>query len=726
MTPIKLNIMDVSLFKVAVSFIFIILLSACSAGNDSTLDGVEESTDDVESVTLSLTATDETGDSFTSLTQGDSATFTVSAINAETENAIVGVQIDLTTTTGELSVTSILTDDTGVAQITYNSSTATSGVNTITASSTLNDEVYTQTFSFNVLDTAETNIQIGYLDDDNVLIENTILTNSQDDTGETSIDAGSTVKLTLHILDDDLSPITDSVLVTFDSNCVQAGTATIDSEVFSINGVVNSTYQDLSCATASGNDDIIVATMTINSEEYQASVPVSISPESVASIEFVSAIPESIVLKGTGGQDKKESSTLTFLVKSELDNVLAQQDVNFSLSSTAGGLSLVSESGVTNSEGLVTAKVLSGTAPTPVRVTASITENDNTIVSTQSDLLSVNTGLPDQDSFTIALSEPNPEARNRIGKQVEVVAYLADSTNNRVPDGTTVNFTAEGGTIESSCNTVGGTCTVTWTSTAPFVNNNRITILATAIGHETFVDTNGNNIFDDEDGGINTSNFDSVYSGLNRSDNELFSGFIDMPEPWRDDNENNIYDSGERTSDFNGNETYDSADGLFNGPQCESETFCPDPINNLTFIRKAVILITSSSSAYYTMTHKTTSTVLAKNYDTQVDDGELDIAFDTIQYFSVEVSDTALQTMSVGTTIAISSLVGELSGTLNHTVINTIGTTSPDDFGGKEIEFSIRNNLEAGDDEESGTVTLTITSPSGVQTIGTFLINLKL
>lgn len=726
MARVKLNIKDVSLFKVTLNFMFVLLISACSSGSDSAENETEESTDDVESITLSLSAIDETGDSFTSLTQGDSATFTVSVINADTENAIAGVQVNLTTTTGELSVASILTDDVGAAQVTYNSNTATSGVNTITASSTINDDIYTQTFLFNILDTADTNIQIGYLDDDNQLIQDTIFTNNQDDSGNVSIDAGSTLKLTLSIFDDELSPITDSVLVTFDSNCVQAGSATIDAEVFSINGVVSSTYQDLSCATASGNDDIILATMTINSEEYQASVPVSISPESVASIEFVSAIPESIVLKGTGGQDKKESSTLTFLVKSELDNVLAQQDVDFSLSSTAGGLSLVSESGVTNSEGLVTAKVLSGTAPTPVRVIASITDNDNTIVSTQSDLLSVNTGLPDQDSFTIALSEANPEARNIIGKQVEVSAYLADSTNNPVPDGTTVNFTAEGGTIESSCNTVGGTCSVTWTSTAPFVSNNRITILATAIGHETFVDVNGNNIFDDEDGGINTSNFDSVYSGLNRSDNELFSGFIDMPEPWRDDNENNIYDNGERTSDFNGNEDYDIADGLFNGPQCESETFCPEPVNNLTFIRKAVVLITSSSSAYYTMTHNSTSTVLAKNYDTVVDDGQLDIAFDTIQYFTVEVSDTALQTMSVGTSIEITSLVGELSGTLNHSVISTIGTTSPDDFGGKTLEFSIRNNLDVGDDEESGTVTLSITSPSGVETIGTFLINLKL
>ena len=92
----------------------------------------------------------------------------------------------------------------------------------------------------------------------------------------------------------------------------------------------------------------------------------------------------------------------------------------------------------------------------------------------------------------------------------------------------------------------------------------------------------------------------------------------------------------------------------------------------------------------------------------------------------MEVSDTALQTMSVGTSIEISSLVGELSGTLNHSVISTIGTTSPDDFGGKEMIFSIRNNLDVGDDEESGTVTLSITSPSGVETIGTFLINLKL
>ena len=63
-----------------------------------------------------------------------------------------------------------------------------------------------------------------------------------------------------------------------------------------------------------------------------------------------------------------------------------------------GGISLSRASGFTNSQGLITTQVSAGTVPTPVRVTASAEMDFNgqaIKIQSQSDLLSINTGLPD-------------------------------------------------------------------------------------------------------------------------------------------------------------------------------------------------------------------------------------------------------------------------------------------------------------------------------------------
>ncbi|MCU7375821.1 hypothetical protein PEC18_34690 [Paucibacter sp. O1-1] len=115
------------------------------------------------------------------------------------------------------------------------------------------------------------------------------------------------------------------------------------------------------------------------------------------------------------------------------------------------------------------------------------------------------------------------------------------------PDDTTVNFTTEGGQIEPSCSIVSSTCSVTWTSTSPRVTDHRITILAYALGL-TFFDTNGNNVFDDEDGSaVNgcISVTTSVECSGNGMDVETYqdSGFVELPDAFRDDDE-----SGDRQS----------------------------------------------------------------------------------------------------------------------------------------------------------------------------------
>jgi len=543
-------------------------------------------------------------------------------------------------------------------------------------------------------------VRIGYFDGSN-FIEGQIKLSVSDN----SISAGGTLGLSVDLVDASGERINTSTPVSFTSSCVQNAHATIDATVFSIRGTATSTFEDIDCAGASGIDDIIVASVTVNGVTNTANATVAIEGEALGSIEFISAEPTSIVLKGTGGQGKQETSTLTFLVKSALGNPLAQQAVDFVLDTTAGGIEITPATGLTNSQGIITTKVNAGTVPTAVRVTAKSTmvvDGNNIDVQTQSDLLSINTGLPEQSSMTISTSLINPEAFDINGVDVNITAQLADNFNNPVPDGTTVNFTTEGGSIGSSCTTTNGACTVVWTSANPKPSNHRITILATASGHETFFESNGNNFFDDEDGSASVIN--AVSSGKDRI-TPASSGFIDMSEAWRDDDEDDQYDSGEKFIDFNNDEAFSAADGLFNGPQCEGALCAPEGANEI-HVRKSLIMIMSSSSALYILENANTGTDYENN-STNTSVSLPNIADGSSLSLRVVVRDTALQTMPAGTSISVNASAGTLLGTTSATIPQTRATSA-------SLEFIIQNPTDG--DPETGVLTVSITSPSGVVT----------
>lgn len=656
------------------------------------------------------------GDSTNRVQVGETAQLGVE-LKTESGQAITDTVINFTAELGTLSAATALTDASGTAEVTITGLDDQLGAALATASTTINNQIITDSLAYEVVNTdiAAENITLGHLNDSGEFQEGikSTLTNSN---ATSTISAGGTLGLEVVAYDTFADAIytKSSLTINFTSACSLASNATLDAAVTTINGVASATFEDLSCATAFGNEDTIVATASVNGTDITASHEVVIEAEGLGSIEFVSATPESIVLKGTGGQGKQESSTLTFIVKGELGNPLAQQTVNFKLNNTVGGLALTSATGITNAEGRVSAKVTSGTVPAAVRVTASVTNTDNNkTIQTQSDLLSVNTGLPDQNSITIALSTLNPEARNRIGEQVTVSAYMADSFNNPVPDGTTVNFTTEGGSIESSCNTVSGTCSVLWTSQEPFVDNHRITILATAIGHESFVDVNGNNYFDSDDGTVATG-INNISSGFDRVTG-LTSGFVDMSEVWRDDNENREYDSGEQILGANDNNKFDEPDGKFNGPQCEGD-LCADEsqgeLKSIT-VRKAAVLITSSSNAKYRITDTNSNEVYRSSFDNTATGNSIVLASGANTTLRVELSDTADQVLPEGTIISISASSATYIGPDSITIASTIGTADPNGYGGLDFEISLFHEV---DEPTAGELNIVVAAPSGIRT----------
>ena len=175
-------------------------------------------------------------------------------------------------------------------------------------------------------------------------------------------------------------------------------------------------------------------------------------------------------------------------------NGLPGVDVNFSATTSTGGLAVSPARATTDNSGQVSTMVSSGTIPTPVRVVAEATRNGVTI-SGLSDALTISTGLPIQKSMSMSASKFNIEGMDYDGESTDITVRLADQYGNPVSDNTVVNFVTEGGAIGSSaqgaCVTTDGGCTVPLRSQAFRPLNGRVTVLAYVQGIENFVDLNG-------------------------------------------------------------------------------------------------------------------------------------------------------------------------------------------------------------------------------------------
>jgi hypothetical protein len=398
--------------------------------------------------------------------------------------------------------------------------------------------------------------------------------------------AGGTTSIQVSIVDQNNALYTTSTQVTFSSTCLAIGTATISSGTPPVvgNSVTTSTGTVIATYTAKGcsGPDVITATASVASGSLSATGTVNVASATIGSIKFISATPTTIGLKGTG---LVETSTVVFQVVDSSGGPVPNVPVTFSLPTSVGGLSLAPASSTSGVDGNVQTVVSAGTAHTAIRVTATIA---NPARSTQSGILTVTTGLPASDAFSIAVDCPNVEAYNYDGVKVGVTVRLADRYNNPAPEGTSVAFTTSGGHIDGSCVTSSaqgvpdGTCTANWVSAnprpspaavPPSLLKGRAVVLATAIGEESFNDSNANGYYD---------------SG---------EAFTNLGEPFRDDNESGAYELNEYYLDFNGNQTRNAGDGTFKGVTCTG-TSPSDTCSakNLAIGAQIVIVMSTSSS----------------------------------------------------------------------------------------------------------------------------------
>lgn len=488
---------------------------------------------------------------------------------------VVKFTVDSTLGTLSPSSGSVLTDLSGIAKIQlYAAGISASGAGYVSATAKVSDTDITQSIGFQL---GSTSLTLGDLT-----------------LGNSSISAYATTSVNAPVL---INGVASSVpiAVSFSSTCSASGKATIDSSVSSINGVASATYTDKGCA---GQD---VITATVNGGQSSKQIALTVAQPAATSLRYAAVVPADgvIALKGYGTASRADSAVVTFKLVDAQNNGLPGRALQFSLSTTTGGIrfsnQLTSSSTQTNSAGEASVTVLAGTLPTPVRVVATETASG---LSTQSSGLSISSGFPDQDSMTLALEAINIAGWDVANIEDKITISLADHFNNPVPDGTAVTVVTSGGRVGSGssgeCRTVNSTCTLSFFTQAPQPENGRVQLTAYAIGEESFNDLNGNNVVDSA----------SEMLDINNHSTDLGEAYIDLDEDGR-------YTPGIDTPiDFNGNNAYDGPDGLYNGTLCATGSpLCSSRKFTHVFAQHTIIL--SSANAAPSVSYFNGSTLVS-------------------------------------------------------------------------------------------------------------------
>ncbi len=557
--------------------------------------------------------------------------------------------------------------------------------------------------------------------------------------GVASIGSGGTTGFSLTIVDqNDNLYSAGSVTINFSSPCIAAGTSkilalgstTAVTSLSTTTGSVSGTYVAAGC----GAPDTITATATVAGQMITATGIVTVAPASAGSIQFVSATPTTIGLKGTG---LNETSTVIFKVTDATGAAVSGASVAFTTDTTVGGLRVSPSPALSAADGTVQTVVSSGTVHTVVRVNANIAATASTAaLSTESSQLTVTTGLPASSAFSIAVGKPsysssvaacsNVETYTTDGVTVPLVVFLADRYNNPVPDGTAVSFTTNGGHIDGSCLTGvapatpgEGSCSVNWTSanprpttsdTPPVLANGRATILATAVGEESFTDLYGTGYYEST-AATNYPNGDP---------------FAHIGEPYINADESpNGYIVGDYFLDYNSNHTYDPAGNTYIGLTCSGGSATApltcDPatpgVSELA-ISATHLVIMSTSSAHISLqqaggSFSNSGTLANPSLSIPVSTAAVagtpgSPAVTYTGSISFNVQDSNGNSMAAGTVITTTVTIGSVAQT---PASFTVACNS--DIGGQDLAAVFTAPTTAG----GGTMTISVVSPSGTTTL---------
>jgi adhesin/invasin len=555
------------------------------------------------------------------------------------------------------------------------------------------------------------------------------------------------------VLDSNGKPVVDGTQVSFTLSDSSYGA--LSNSVATTAGSTGTARATFTAANKAGT--VIV---TVLAGTATTSTTITINPSLTGSIQFESAVPQVIGLKGTG---QPATSNITFSVKDNNGNNVADgTSVTFTMLGPGGGAYIGNTTGATTAlgstvDGLATVTLNSGNVAGPVIIIASTLTAGGLTISSSAGQISIGGGVPSFKHFNLATTKFNLPGFVVSGATADISAYVGDRFGNyNVLQGTSISFYTEAGAIDRQgiCDDK-GLASVTFRTQDPlpfdpqhlssiwgpadpldeiaemnYLNstyglgllvgdtlhprNGWVSVLATVQGEESFLDENGNGLFDSS---LNTSACPQNYTcecvgaasikpadvtrtcagGASRSE-----AFIDLSEPFIDANDDGCRndaatkncdgvvsastDPFEIFIDANNNGVYDPPNGKWDGPSCTT-TGC------LTskMIWTPITLAFTGNAAYCAVNSATIS-----------------IPYGSSQSYSFMVGDLFTNALVAGTTIKVSATGG---GTLTGQTSYTIPDGVP--FGPAEIFFNLAS-AATGSGTVPASLTIDVTSPDVV------------
>jgi hypothetical protein len=428
-------------------------------------------------------------------------------------------------------------------------------------------------------------------------------------------------------------PATSSaVLVNFSASCGSFSPASASTNG---SGLASTTYQ--SSAACSG-------TVTLSAQATGATAvtaPITVNPAAAANVVFGTAtVPLLVVSSATSGN---RQSQVSFLVLDSSGNGMSGQQVNISIDNaalsagvtfSAGGVATTATQSVTTSStGTAIVTVSSGSLPTPLVVTAALASNPS--IKASSSGISVTSGKATQNAASLSASSLSIAGYSHDGVQTTLTIRVADRQGNPVPAGAVVNFVTGYGLISPGSCTIGANsqCTVTYSSQGTirgYNNLGRVAILAYMDGEESFIDQNGDNVW------------------------QAGEPFFDMGTAYRDDNENAVYDAAtEQTYPGGSTGSSSCAGNPYSYPSVANT--CDGTWSSSIRVRKQIVIVLATDNAVITRTS-------AK----------------TVNGFNIQVADANGNAMATGTTVAAAVTTSGSACSVNSVISSSVlNTTLP-------------------------------------------------
>ena len=283
------------------------------------------------------------------LSSGDSTTIDVTLVDTLTTNtpyqnevvAVTFTSLCLTAGTADLQVggvsTNPISSQTGFIQATYVVQGC-SGPDVITANATLADGT-----ALTAVGTVTVSAAVDMGNGTGAAFMPDIIA-----VAVPNLSAGGSTGLDISIVDTANAANTlygaEVIDVTFSSLCLAGGTADIQvlgistNPVSTATGLLSPTYVAQGC---NGADLVTAAATLADGTPLTATGTVTIAPAAVGSISFLSAVPQLIGLRGTGGQGFDETAVVKFKVVDAIGAAVVGADVTFTLSTMVGGITVL-------------------------------------------------------------------------------------------------------------------------------------------------------------------------------------------------------------------------------------------------------------------------------------------------------------------------------------------------------------------------------------------------